>query len=351
MDTLIATSPAGLFKPTQLPWNEATPALSQTSETDSTCSPIRDYVLSPGLSAGYGAYNMSNHAGSSKVPGRSFSVASDDTVTPSFNSGATPLALVAPLSDIESCLFSEIAPTCVEPEDLVVAQEDDLQEAPIRPGVTSAPSHGKDGRKFLAQKRTHEEVRSEQPSTKTSVDFYSLSIQAIEPAPPPPVSKTKRAKKEKPSETARTPPQATGVAVAPVKKRPGRPLSTSAEARSLVRELAALHIGRIQGQNGGRPHTASAFEPTLPAFPEVSAYVNGLYDENKVRPRDDKQAKQEEDPATRSSEAERTSGRTNKIAAKKHREIIKERMQNVNCPGCVCPQYKTDIWTSVSLKT
>lgn len=175
-ETLVATSPADLLNPTQLPWNEATPALSQTSETDSTCSPNRDDVLSPGSSEGYGAYNVYNHLRPSKTPCQSFSVTSDETVTPSFGSGATPLALVASLFDNQSCLFSEIASSCVPTDDLGVPQEEDLQEAAVQPGVAPAYSHGKGETKLLAQKRTREEVRSEQPSTKPSLDFCSLSM-------------------------------------------------------------------------------------------------------------------------------------------------------------------------------
>lgn len=163
------------------------------------------------------------------------------------------------------------------------------------------------------------------------------------PPPLPSVTKCKRKKKDKSSEPISIQPYPTAISVAPVKRRPGRPLSTSAKARSLVREIAALHIGRAQDQNGGQTFFASAFEPTLPAFPEVSAYVDGLYDDNEVRPRDDEQVKQEVDHKKRSSEAEQTSGRTNKVAAKKHREMIKDRMRNASCPRCVCLYHKTDI--------
>lgn len=127
-----------------------------------------------------------------------------------------------------------------------------------------------------------------------------------------------------------------------MKRRPGRPLSTSATARSLVKELAALHIGRSHAQNDGQLLITS-FEPTLPAFPEVSAYIDGSYDDNEVRLRDDKQVKQQEDIERRSSDAERTFGRTNKVLAKKQREMTKDRVKNASCPGCVCHYPKTDI--------
>lgn len=158
MDTLVATSPADVFNPTELPWTEANPCLAQNSGTDSTCSPNHDYVLSPESSAGFDAYNMFNHDAPSKMPSRSFSVASDDTVTPSLNSGAAPLALVAPLSDIESCLFGEIAPTHVKTEDLVVDLVDSA--APIAIAEEArAPLQEGEGRKHLGKKRTHDEVR------------------------------------------------------------------------------------------------------------------------------------------------------------------------------------------------
>jgi hypothetical protein len=171
METLVATSPADLFKLPQMPWNEATPALSQTSETNSTCSPSMDYVLSPGSSAGYGAYNIINHAGSRKMKGRSFSVASDDTVTPSFNSGATPLALVAPLSEIESCLFGETAPACVKTEDLLVDLVDSVAPTAVIEEAR-APLQEGEGRTRSARKRTYNEVRTLNSSMKISADRF-----------------------------------------------------------------------------------------------------------------------------------------------------------------------------------
>lgn len=141
-------------------------------------------------------------------------------------------------------------------------------------------------------------------------------------SPSAPAVKAKKRKKDKSSESADMPLQGTGVSVAPVKRRPGRPLSTSAQGRAIVRELAALYSRRPHDENGGSIcPAASAFEFNLPVFPEVSAYAEE-HDDNDPRSRDDKYVKQED-------EAETPSGRTTKVAAKKHREMIKNRTKEV----------------------
>lgn len=152
--------------------------------------------------------------------------------------------------------------------------------------------------------------------------------------PPPSIplpSKCKRKKKDKPSEPIHLPSQAPCLSDTPVKRRPGRPLSTSATARALVKELAELHIGRTRDQDGGGLSTHSAFDPTLPAFPDVSAYVDGCYDGNAPqRSSQDYDVKQEGISGKGDKDTARTSHRGNKVAAKKHREIIKDRKQNAS---------------------
>jgi hypothetical protein len=105
-----------------------------------------------------------------------------------------------------------------------------------------------------------------------------------------------------------------------------------------------MHLGRTRDEHGGRYSTASAFEPALPAFPEVSAYVDGICDDNESRRSSyDIAAKQEDDLGERDSEtADRTSGRANTAAAKKHREMIKQRMKSV-CQLLVAQRCETDL--------
>jgi hypothetical protein len=94
-----------------------------------------------------------------------------------------------------------------------------------------------------------------------------------------------------------------------------------------------LHIGRTSGENGGPSHSAaSAFQPSLPAFPDVSAYVDGVFGENEAQPREGGHNKEEADPVKQRDGKGRTTGQIDKAAAKKHREIIKDRMKNVSRP-------------------
>lgn len=151
------------------------------------------------------------------------------------------------------------------------------------------------------------------------------------PPPLPSVTKCKKKRKDKSPGPANAEPRPTAVSAEQVKRRPGRPLSTSATARSLVRELATMHLGRERDEHGKRHSTASAFEPALPAFPEVSAYVDGVYDDNEGRRSSHEiSAKQEDESGKRDSQtADRTPGPGNTVAAKERGEMITQRMQSV----------------------
>lgn len=170
MDTLVGTSPADVFTSSRMAWTEAIPRPMQTSGTNSTCSPNQYHTTSPGSLKGFDAFQQHNLSGSDQMPIHSPSMASDRTVTASLDSGATPLALVAPLSDVESCLFSEAAPMHVKFED----PEEGLVDSPgsiVGDGEGRTPVHEGSEEKHFAQKRTHDEVRYRNPSTETSVEL------------------------------------------------------------------------------------------------------------------------------------------------------------------------------------
>lgn len=166
MDTLVATSPVDVFDSKQLLWTGAPPAIMQNFGPFSCIPPNQDYSLSPGSSATFDVHDKLNYARSSNKPTRSFSIASDETVTASFDSGATPLALVAPLSDIESCLLGEVAlPPCEDSDDLVA----DLVNGTNDAGAPLQESHPA---RQSGQKRTHAEVRRPTHIIKVSLDLY-----------------------------------------------------------------------------------------------------------------------------------------------------------------------------------
>lgn len=169
------------------------------------------------------------------------------------------------------------------------------------------------------------------------------------PPPLPSVAKCAKKKKNKAAEPPSGSSQVKGGPGGPQKRRPGRPLSTSATARALVKELAELHISRERDQNIGGRTANSAFHPTLPAFPEVSAYADGLYDDNEARrSSQDDGGKQEVARGKSVSETDSKDGRANKVAAKKHREMIKDRMKNVSRTRAMIPHSETDFQTSSS---
>lgn len=161
MDTLVATSPADAFSSTQLLWTEAMPSLMSDANTDSTCSSTREYPLSPQSMAKCGTYDDFHYAASGKLQRRSFSAESDATIKHGCYSGATPLALVSPLPDIESCLARDMEPAYIQTGNLIVDSMDspfstdlgDAARAPTREAVVN---------KDAGQKRTHDEVRDPQ---------------------------------------------------------------------------------------------------------------------------------------------------------------------------------------------
>lgn len=108
-------------------------------------------------------------------------------------------------------------------------------------------------------------------------------------------------------------------------------MSTSCTARAIVRALAELHVGRnnrdLDSQND---FCRAAFDHTLPPFPEVSVYVGERIADISLPTIAEEE---EEDAAygddTASGEAGERPTRSNRVTAKKHRELIKERTKNV----------------------
>lgn len=119
--------------------------------------------------------------------------------------------------------------------------------------------------------------------------------------------------------------------VVPPKRKPGRPLSTSSTARAIVRDLAELHCDHNKNNDRSQvEHSRGAFDHVLPPFPEVSAYVGEEITGNSL---DAIAEEDEDDPAFGEDTGRKTIHDTppqpNKVAAKKHRELIKERTKNV----------------------
>lgn len=128
--------------------------------------------------------------------------------------------------------------------------------------------------------------------------------------------------------------------IARAKRRPGRTLSTSSTARAIVRDLAALHV-KDNPKETRTPDESSltAFDQFLPPFPEVSAYIGEQNTSTSLG------IIAEEEPDVADSGPIDTIGmivyrppQTNKVAAKQHRELIKERTKNVSHPfGSLAP--------------
>lgn len=338
-ETLISTSPTNLFHSGHMLYTESTPPLTQHSRVNSLCTPNEEYALTPTSSTASNIYYQYGVAGPSKARARSLSAASADTITASFDSCMTPLALVAPLPDAEDCLSSEVSPTSADAKDPADSRLDSPPSA-TRGGNSRRPLvvpdcerkelvlRGDKG-KASAEKRRHDEVSSQ---TVNMGRGLSLNLSCRQTSPPPPLpsqTKSKKQKKHKSVETVSLPSQQASAATVPPKRRPGRPLSTSATARALVKELAIAHLDRTQKENGEPPDVvASAFDPVLPPFPDVSGYVDSWCDDSKgPSAEDNHQVKQEDDDNSRT---DLVSTRSNKVAAKKHRELIKERMKNVS---------------------
>lgn len=108
-------------------------------------------------------------------------------------------------------------------------------------------------------------------------------------------------------------------------------MSTSSTARAIVRDLAALHV-KDNRKEARTPDESSrmAFDQFLPPFPEVSAYIGeqntsallGIIAEEEPDVADS-------GPVDTIGEIVHRLPQTNKVAAKKHRELIKERTKNV----------------------
>jgi hypothetical protein len=120
--------------------------------------------------------------------------------------------------------------------------------------------------------------------------------------------------------------------VGPPKRKPGRPLSTSSTARAIVRELAELHAGpNNKDHHLQLDYLRGACDHTLPPFPQVSIYIGEQITGKSLATI--AEGEEEEDPAygnvNASGEASDRRTAANRVTAKKHRELIKERTKNV----------------------
>lgn len=111
-------------------------------------------------------------------------------------------------------------------------------------------------------------------------------------------------------------------------------MSTSSTARAIVRDLAALHVhhdgtkARLRGD-----FSSSGLGTFLPPFPEVSAYIGEEYTATSLSRIDEEEPGAADAGITSQGDATDRPARANKVAARKHRELIKERTKNVRrCP-------------------